>query len=519
MPSFSQLLLPVLLLAPTALAGVDLQETCDNLGVGVYSSCSATYDHPTGYKRKLCNDGVSTCGIIATTEKRWTCDQVRAGLGQAEGQKFLDKGDAICGCLPALKKISVHDSFAGIFKRGDITSSTSPVLVDAAHHIDRCVTDDIIVGDGRSNIIAKEISPPGSPYTAIRAKEGDMDVYKKFIHILESCWKPEDCDRQAIADFFSQYIQASDEISAGPLVRMLNDWIALFNDINVKVTAIKSTANGIKTRLKTVSSKVSAVKKNACKGTACKGKTAATFLTQVSNTLAAVKHLEGVITQATKAEAAHSGNMDLIYLARSGCQIRPEPDYLYALVKNFYFNKLGDLIYGFEVTSTMPDIANSLKTGIVPIGSLTKWSTHSTAASKKIDVILGKNFKNHKELSKTAALRKVRDGFISIQASAKKELRDPLIKLTTQLKALDTALSKFPLRKKKLDWLVGSSSYVRWTANLYNMPCLNTLRQTYNYDGYSTYVDYPSYQSCEYGPDLIYLPNQHIPWLKYRFID
>ncbi|KAH7134195.1 hypothetical protein EDB81DRAFT_858840 [Dactylonectria macrodidyma] len=519
MPSFSQLLLPALLLAPTALAAVDLQQTCDKLGVGVWSTCSATYDHPTGYRRKLCNDGVSTCGITATTEKRWTCDQVRAGMGETEGNKFLDKGDAICGCLPALKRISTHDSFSGIFKRGDITSATSPVLVDAAHNIDRCVTDDIIFGDGRRNIIEKEISPPDSPYTAIKAKEADMDLYKTFIHLIQSCYQPEDCDRQAIADFFSTYVYSSDEIAAGPLTGMLNNWIALFNDINTKVAAIKSTANGIKTRLKTVSTKVSAVKKNACKGTACKGKTAATFLTQVSNTLAAVKHLEGVITQATKAQATHAGNLDLIFLARRGAQIRPEPDYLYALFKNNYFNKLGDLIYGFEVTTTMPDIASRLKTGIVPVGSLTKWSTHSTAASKKIDVILGKNFKNHKELSKTAALRKVRDGFISIQASAKKELKDPLIKLTTQLKALDAALSKFPLRKKQLDWLVGSSSYVRWTANLYDLPCLVTLRRTYNYDGYSTYVDYPSFESCQYGPDLLYLPNHHIPWLKWRFID
>ncbi|KAF7548114.1 hypothetical protein G7Z17_g7261 [Cylindrodendrum hubeiense] len=436
MRSLSQLLLPAWLLVPTVF-GADLGDTCDDMTSGVWASCTATYDHPTGYKRKLCSDG--------------------------------------------------------------------------------CVTDDIIFGDNRRAVIMQDISPSGSSYTAVRAKETDMDLYKKFADTIKSCYTT-GCDRQAIGDFFAVYIQDSDEMADGAFVRMLSDWVNLFADIKIKVAAIKSTAKGVQTRLKTVSAKVTAVKKNACKGTACKGSVAATYLKQVSNTLAAVKHLEGMLAVVTRAENAHTAIQGLNYMAINGAKYKPDNDYLYSLIRDSIITDMGDLIWGFEVAKLMPQIAAKLKVEIVPIGSLSQWSTHSTEALKKVNVILAKNFKNHKDLSKTAALRKVRDGFISIQGSVKKELRDPLIKLTTQLKALDTALSKFPLRKKKLDWEVGSSSYKRWTVNSYNLPCLVMMRQPYNYDGYSTYVDYPTFETCQSDLDLIYLPNHHIPWIKYRFI-
>lgn len=76
-------------------------------------------------------------------------------------------------------------------------------------------------------------------------------------------------------NWFINWIRRDTEIRNGKLAHMLAGWEDTFDGLyKRRIAAIKTAASVVQTRLKTVSSKVSAVTKNVCQKNACKGKTA-----------------------------------------------------------------------------------------------------------------------------------------------------------------------------------------------------------------------------------------------------
>lgn len=80
-------------------------------------------------------------------------------------------------------------------------------------------------------------------------------------------------------NWFIEWIPRGTEIRNGKLNTMLKDWEKTFaTPYKNRISAIKSGANTVQTRVKAVSTKVDSIKKNICAKNACKGKTASTYL-------------------------------------------------------------------------------------------------------------------------------------------------------------------------------------------------------------------------------------------------
>lgn len=238
----------------------------------------------------------------------------------------------------------------------------------------------------------------------------------------------------------------------------------------------------------------------------------------MSNSLKAVKALSNIPAGADSAAKSVSSIQSINYDLFETRLQQPDAEYAVNLIMTGQLTTLRDLIGGFYIAQYMPKAADKLKKHIIPIVALTKHTSRGSAALKNLDAVLAKKWKNNKELSKTAATRKVRDGFISIQSTIKNKLRDPLIKLNKELKSLDDTLNKFQLRGKRLEWSTGGTAYRRWTDNSFIMPCKYTIEPSFTVEGYTDSFPYPAFQPCEYGPESIDLPNHHIPWIRWRFI-
>lgn len=238
----------------------------------------------------------------------------------------------------------------------------------------------------------------------------------------------------------------------------------------------------------------------------------------MSNSLNAVKALSNIPAAADSAAKSISPIQRINYDLFETRLQQPDTERAVKLIMEGTLDSLRDLTFGFYIAQYMPTAADRLKKQIVPIGVLTNHRSRGSAALKKLDAVLAKKWKNDKELSKTAATRKVRDGFINIQSTIKKKLRDPLIKLNKELKTLDDALNKFQLRRKRIELSTGGIGYRRWTDNSFTMPCKFTIEEFFTVDGYTDSFSYPAFQPCEYGPESINLPNHHIPYIRWRFI-
>ncbi|KPM40416.1 hypothetical protein AK830_g6151 [Neonectria ditissima] len=520
MRSFSLLLLPALL-APTVSAGVDLKETCSKLD-GVIGSCTGTYLHPVGAVAKKCTSGgtTRTCGVTVLTETRYLCAAVRSGMpDNNDGDKFIRRSEGICSYLPAMKLLSEAENFYPYFEYADVSSASNAALVDTVHNIDRGIRDDnLAIGSNRRNVLSEIATDgEGSGYLAVRAADATLDVYKKFRRAIDGCYNGDGCDQEEIGYFFADYINASDDILDGALYKQFKTWVDLFMSIEKKIAAVKTASKNVQAHLKTASAKVSSVKSSACKNNACKGSVATKFLKQVSDSLAAFKALDATSAGADKASLAVKPTQALISEAIRGLYYALDNQELANLVNFGDISQLGNIILGFRITKGMPDIALRMKKEIIPIILLTKFSTKGSTASKSLDTVLATDWNKKKDLFKTPAARKVRDGFISIQATMKKELRGPLDALNKEIKGLDDALNKFQLRKKNLDWSYGSYSVRRYTVNAINIPCKSSYTETFTVEGYTATYTYPIFESCLYGPDLIYIPNHHIPYLRWSF--
>ncbi|KAK7403420.1 hypothetical protein QQX98_010833 [Neonectria punicea] len=519
MRSFSLLLLPALL-ASTASAGVDLKETCDKLD-GIVGSCTGTYQHPIGAVAKKCTSGgtTRTCGVTIRTETRYLCAAVRSGMSNNnDGERFIQKSEGLCSYLPAMKLLSNAENFYPMFEYGDVSSASNRGIVDTLHNIDRGIRDDNLpIGDNRRSVLNGFGSETSSGIFVVRAADATMDIYRKFRRAIDDCYNGSGCDQTEIGYFFADYIDTCDDILDGALYKQFKTWLSLFSSIETKIAAVKTASKNLQTRLKTASTKISSVKSSACKNGACNGSVATKFLKQVSDSLAAFKALDATTAAADKASKAIAPTVSQVNEAIRGLYYAPDNQLLADMVNFGEIHELGNIILGFKITKAMPDIAVKLKKEIIPIILLTKFSSKGSTASKSLDTVLATDWNKKKDLFKTPAAQKVRDGFISIQGTMKKELRDSLNTLNKEVKALDDLLNKFELRKKNLNWSYSSEAVKRYTVNAVNLPCKSSYTESFTVEGYTDTYTYPIFESCLYGPEVVYLPNHHIPYLKWSF--
>ncbi|KAF4961546.1 hypothetical protein FGADI_170 [Fusarium gaditjirri] len=162
--------------------------------------------------------------------------------------------------------------------------------------------------------------------------------------------------------------------------------------------------------------------------------------------------------------------------------------------------------------------ANDIKRNLTPLILLTKHESRSRDALKKVNAQLTQNWKNKAELSKTAASRKVRDGFIQIQGHLKKELQGSLTTLINAIDAFDKDFLKFPLRGNKMVVEWGAAPYDRWYNLEFKYPCRKEVTKTFTEAGFSKDHTWPVFSPCTFTTQKVDMPKGWIPYIKYRFV-
>ncbi|KAG4278651.1 hypothetical protein FPRO04_13856 [Fusarium proliferatum] len=290
-----------------------------------------------------------------------------------------------------------------------------------------------------------------------------------------------------------------------------------------RIMAIKNAATTVQTRVKTVSTKVDSIKKSICQKSACSGKTASTYLNNVSAALKAVKDINNIIAAANSADERRKfiyynflGNIQAAYNLDVHNLV---PNYLTDIMDDGRFDTLRGIMHGYgTVTSEISMYANDIKRSLTPLILLTKHESRSRDALKKINAQLTQNWKNNAELSKTAASRKVRDGFIQIQGHLKKELQGSLTTLINAIDAFDNDFLKFPLRGNKMVVEWGAASYDRWYNLEFKYPCRKEVTKTFTEAGFSKDHTWPVFSPCTFTAQKIDMPKGWIPYIKYRFV-
>lgn len=243
----------------------------------------------------------------------------------------------------------------------------------------------------------------------------------------------------------------------------------------------------------------------------------------VSAALKAVKDLNHIIAAASSADEKRKfiyynflGNIQAAYNLDAQYLI---PNNLADLLDDGRFDTLRGIMHGYgTVTSEISMYANDIKRNLTPLILLTKHESRSRDALKKINAQLTQNWKNNAELSKTAASRKVRDGFIQIQGHLKKELQGSLTTLINAIDAFDNDFLKFPLRGNKMVVEWGAAPYDRWYNLEFKYPCRKEVTKTFTEAGFSKDHTWPVFSPCTFTTQKVDMPKGWIPYIKYRFV-
>ncbi|KAH6886978.1 hypothetical protein B0T10DRAFT_407267 [Thelonectria olida] len=383
-----------------------------------------------------------------------------------------------------------------------------------------CLYDDeaLTFTDDKSKVVREQLAPKDG-WTVLRSAEVDLVMYRKLVAASWACaYNTDFCNKRKLRNFFVSYFEASDGVTNGELVRMLKGWVTLFDSIQKKIDAVNKASKTVQSRLKSVSSKISGVRKNVCVKNACKGKTAIAYLTKISKALDSVKKLNNIPDGVSKASKATPKILQATKKAITSATTPGSEDYYFKLFSGTGINAVKDLPKAFEVTSYLPAVAKDLKNAIIPIVALTKHQSRAQGVVSQLNGLLTQNWIKNKDFAKTKEYRKVRDGFISIQKVVKGEMRGPVTDLAKAIKSLDDALSKFPLRKKKLEMKYGAAQYARYCHQDFKAPCSKEVTQEFEINGFYDSFTYNQLYQCQFGPKTISFPHHHLPWIRYRFV-
>ncbi|KAI8650584.1 hypothetical protein NCS57_01392500 [Fusarium keratoplasticum] len=474
-----------ILLGWIAQHAVAVQMPIDKACGGVYgiTQCNSQFfTYPTTTERILCGFGWQ-CGTKVNTERIDVCEAVKRALGSGD---FANHASRNCQCFPQAIGLPKNGLYKPYYE-GALIGSLSDYFFRSIYSLERCIADDgITIKTDRATVIQNQISNTRG-LTVAREPDVGMPLYRQLATAMEPC-QLDGCDPVKLCDFF--------------FVRMLNTWVSIFETLKKQVAAVNQASNLVQTRLATVNGKVSSTK-------------ASVFSTMLST----VKGLGAVTGFSDKGTKNIPGMISLTKTSLSYTKSAAEGSYYVDLFQNFNMSTLRDFAKACKVTEYFPPAAEKIKNSLVPISNIKKYAAQGRTGLTQIDYMLGVQWPKNKELAKTAAGRKVRDGFINIQKSVKIDLRTPVYNLIKAIDALQLTVDKLPLTNKKLEWSFGAAPYTRWSEHEMKVPCAQEKTQTFTLNGWpSAPFTWTDVTSCEWGPTKIQYSKNFIPYIKYRLV-
>ncbi|KAH7129525.1 hypothetical protein B0J13DRAFT_530301 [Dactylonectria estremocensis] len=498
----------------------DISAVCS--GLSGLIGCTGELDYPVGPSPLFCfvEGSLEQCGLSIDVATENICSAIDSAL--LDNGKFVDKAEVHCGCLPDAQRNHddhfIDESILDYVWQGylsyDINAEYLADLIDT----EACLIDNgFPYQTGRAQAISKYLQPKDG-WKVLRLQEVDMALYRSLVAATWTCaFDIDNCDKAQLRSFFVNYIDTSDGVTTSELTSMLRSWLTLFDAIQKRIAAVNKAATAVQSRLKTVSGKVGSIKKKVCQNSACKGKTASSYLTKVSKAFTATKTLNSIPAAGAKAGKNIPRAKQLTQMCLTSATTPADEAYYYNLFLTYNFGSTADLPKALQLVEDLPAAASELKTLVAPMSDLTKHSTRARGVQSHLNGILSQNWKANKELSKTKASRKVRDGFVQIQTLVKRDLRPPVNDLIKTLAALHSELDKFPLRRKKLEFKYGAAPYERWSTQEWEVPCAQEVYHEFEQGGFTVGQYFTEIEVCDFGPNRVTFPDHHLPFIKYRF--
>ncbi|KIL87643.1 hypothetical protein FAVG1_09353 [Fusarium avenaceum] len=509
----ASLLASVLVAPALAGPGQSLDAICEST-VGVYG-CEEYMQIPYGSEPITTCFDTSPCGVQILTNNKNICDLVN--------ETYIGGYTAYCHRAPDALRVVKTDG--PVWRDGKLSGADRISLQVADGIEDEFDGRGFKFQNNKNTVLANQLANKDG-WTVLKAPVIEMRSYYDIAVALINWEESGHAESQfdVIMKWFENWISRGTDIRNGKLATMLKDWEKVFaTPYKNRITAIKTAASTVQTRVATVSSKVEATKKNICQNKACTGKTASTYLSNVSAALKAVKDLSNIVAAANSADEKRKyiyyNYLNNIQAPFTTDPVHLVPNNLVDLLDDKKLNTLQGLMHGFgTVTVELSMYSNDIKTNLTPLILLTKHESRVRDALKKINSQLTQNWKNNQELSKTASSRKVRDGFIQIQALLKKELQGSLNTLINAIAAFNTDFGKFPLRYNTMEIAWGAAPFDRWFNLEFDYPCRKQVTKNFTEAGFSKDFSWPVFSPCRFTAQKIVLPRGWIPYLKYRFV-
>ncbi|KAF5025067.1 hypothetical protein F66182_2836 [Fusarium sp. NRRL 66182] len=511
-----------LVLASPALAGPgqSLDKICKDTE-GTYG-CEAEFKIPFGSEPITTCVNTSPCGVQILTNSRNICDIVTDAMGH---DNFVTAYPAWCREAPrAIREVKTEKS---VWVDGKLNGAGWIPLAVSVGIEDEFRNRGFQFKNNKATVVSRDLANKDG-WVVLRAAEIGTKSYMALVEGLVFCEESSCTNEQTetIMKWFIDWIRRGTEIRNGKLATMLADWEKTFDEpYRKRIATIKSASATAQRRINTASSKVSTITRSICPKNVCTGKVASANLKNgaVSAALKAVKDLQNIAAACNAAEEKRNyillnflGNIQAAY------NLPPEilaPNHINHLLQAGKLDTLRGIMHGFgTVTSELNMYILDIKRNIGPLIELTKHEARARAALAKVNALLTTDWKNNKDLGKTASSRKVRDGFIQIQSFMKAELQGSLATLANAIDAFDSDFLKFPLRANKMEFAFGAAPYDRWFDLQFKYPCRKDVTETFTEAGFSKDHTWPVFTPCTFTPQRVDLPKYWMPYMKYRFV-
>ncbi|KPM42097.1 hypothetical protein AK830_g4474 [Neonectria ditissima] len=527
---------PLVLLSQLALAK-DLEEICN--GLPGIDDCTGTIKVPidpcktkTTFKypcptwkepTKLC-DGTTCvpgtvtktvnvpCGISIVTKDVSLCQSVRDSLGNS-GSEFINKAGAMCNCIPKLLNF-IKAAFWQVVLGGSLDVDTS--VVTEMVRLQNCVlSEGLDIQDNRDEVYAEKLTSKDG-WIVFHAAEITLATYAEMVLAVSPCLTGVACKPTAVASFFKRYVKDSAVSLALQVAKMLSGWNDTFGKLKITVTAVSDSATSFATNLAPVPGKVQTVKGKICQSKRCAGPGVSAFMKKVSTAITTAQSLQSIQEAAGVAAKAAPEMISVVDKTIAVTKNVPTSKYLMGLITSGALTKIEDVLQSFQIVEDLPNSVAELEDIISPIETLvSNYESLGKNALAAVKGVVSFSWDAYAKELKVDPSGKLREGLLEIQKTFKAKLLPLLSDLNADIKDLKDVLATSPVKKGEFQFKAGVADYQRWMSVSMDAPCAKQVKSNFELGGYKTSYAYPSFYSCEYGPQNIQWPNHFVPYIKF----
>ncbi|KAM0420342.1 hypothetical protein ACHAPT_011884 [Fusarium lateritium] len=455
------------------------------------------------------------CGINIITKDVSVCQSIRDTMGNA-GSSFINKANTMCNCLPRILWLIKARIFDTIFTASGSLKVESDLVTEMVR-LQTCFLDrEFEIKDNRDEVYEKELTSQDG-WVVFTAPEITLATYAELALAVSPCMTGVACSPVAVAAFFKRYVTSAMFTMGIQIGQLLLDWMKIFGTFKTKVSTITAAAKTIATAVTTIPAKVETTKKTVCQKQLCKGPGVTAFLNKVAKATTAAQSLQNIREAAEKATKAIPELISIVDKAIVLTKDVPDSKFFMDLVKSGAISKVDDMLESIQIARKLPESIQEIQDIIAPVQELvSKYENLAITVATAIKDVTSFSWTPYTKELQADSSGKLRGALTGVQNTVQLQLGESLGDLTAAMKDLRHALDTLPIKKTKIDYDTGVTYYKRWSSISVDAPCAKESKSNFEIGGFKTSYSYPSFYSCEYGPQDISWPPHFIPYLKIK---